>query len=327
MRRRTAALRPGQVAALVALAVACGQPEPVAPVAVRPEAALRIEPSAVRPGDLATLEISVRTPPDHHLAPWRPPEVADLWILGVEALPVERRGSQWIHELRVRLRPRALGVLHWPESELVVVDALDRETRVPLAGIDLEVQASSPLPSEQSGPYGMLHPEPAADRPSPLAALVWLALGAGLAGFARPLWRRWRSGKASPTGRAGSAPPTGDLFDWALRELDAAAARADAEPLDAARRAARALRAFVARRYEADVLARTTPELAEVSPPFGARSRWPTFVRLLRDLDDLRFRTDLAASIPAELCGRARRSVVECRRFVDEARPDGRRSR
>jgi hypothetical protein len=295
----------------------------VVAVATRPEASLRIEPPRLRAGDAVTVEISLRTPPDQHPAPWTPPELDDVWILDVGSPEVRREPGQWLHVWSVRLRPRTLGVLRWPDTTLAVVDAADRTIEVPLAGRTFEVVAPPPVFAERDGPYGMLRPEPETRGPGWPAVAFGFALGAVFAGAAAWLWRQRRPAERGTTDSEDlpAAPAHRDLFEWAERELAAAdRALADA-PREGARRAALTLRAFVARRFDLGVRTRTTPELAAGEPPFAARSRWPWFLRLLRDLDDLRFRRGTAGSSRKETTRRAAAAIEETRRFVEESRP------
>ncbi|MGH0037320.1 MAG: hypothetical protein ACQGVK_20025 [Myxococcota bacterium] len=320
--------------ASMAIALLCGATvaschEPTAPpvVATRPEAALSIEPPRLRIGDAVEVRIALRTPPDHHLAPWQPPEIEGAWLLDVDVGDVRREPGQWLHDLRVRLRPRELGELRWPDTRLVVVDAEDREIAVPIDGRAFEVVAPPPVFAERDGPFGMLEaaPEPGGVGWSAVAAAA--AAGA-LAALAGPwAWRRWAASHGEPPRpdavRADDGP---DLYTWAEHELDAAREALDREPLVAARRAARTLRAFVDRRFQAAVRARTTPELAAGDPPFSARSRWPWFLRVLGDLDDLRFREPTGARAASDCVRRAAAALEETRRFVEQTRPGGRRS-
>ncbi len=320
-RNRALATALAGIAAFAALA--CRPAEtPTAVQAVRPEATLDIEPPVVRAGDVTAIDIAVRTPPDHHLAPWRPPEVSSLWLLEVETLPTHQESGQWIHRLRVRVRPREIGVLQWPDGEVRVIDIEDRETVVRLPGRSFEVVTALATPRERIRPYGMLRPDPAPSGGWGLAAGSAALLGALAALAAQAAWRRARP-------RAGSSEPSAvdepevepDLFEWARSELAEASAQLETRPLDAASRAAHTLRAFVARRFRAPVLARTTPELDEGDPPFAARSRWPYFLRLLGDLDDLRFRARRDETEAREIGPRARAAVEESLRFVEETRP------
>jgi hypothetical protein len=311
--------------AFAAATSACHEPEPTAVFATRPEAVLHIEPSRLRAGDVVEIRISLRTPPGHHLAPWQPPEPEGTWLLDTETMEVRRDPGQWLHDVRVRLRARDLGVIHWPDSTLVVVDDEDHEIEVPLAGRDFEVVAPPPVLAERDGPYGMLRAAPDPSGVGWLAVVAGAAAGA-LAALLLPwAWRRWPPRPVSAAGAdAGPASAGPDLFEWAFEELDSARTVLDREPIEAARRTARTLRAFVARRFEATVTSRTTPELEAEDPPFKARSRWPWFLRVLRDLDDLRFRTASGEGASAEAGRRAAMAVEETRRFVEEARP-GRR--
>ena len=100
--RRAAALSLPLFVALARLAAAA-QPAPPAgvptgAVATGVQGALVLEPGRIRAGDLADLEIVVATPPDHALRPVAPPaSLPGFWLLGAEALPVEKADGRWTY--------------------------------------------------------------------------------------------------------------------------------------------------------------------------------------------------------------------------------------
>ena len=114
--------------ALALAALACGG-EAEAPASGPPaglHGAIVLEPSELGTGDLVTVEITVVTPPDHRV---RPVDVADeiaaLWLLDAEVVPVVRRGERWTHVTRVRARVKEQpGEYVWP-AQTVEVEAPD----------------------------------------------------------------------------------------------------------------------------------------------------------------------------------------------------------
>jgi hypothetical protein len=95
------------------------------------------------------------------------------------------------------------------------------------------------------------------------------------------------------------------------------------DSLEAADRGAVALRRYMAGRFGADAVTRTTEELAAATPPFGAQSRWPRFVSLLEDLDGIRF-------VPSQHGDRARERCETLldgiESFIEETRDGSRAS-
>ena len=74
------------------------------------------------------------------------------------------------------------------------------------------------------------------------------------------------------------------------------------------------LRHFVSSRFGVDLSASTTEELATTEPVMGVRSRWPEVVRILRSLDDERFRD--RSSDGATRQQRVSRALDEVERFI-----------
>jgi len=98
--------------------------------------------------------------------------------------------------------------------------------------------------------------------------------------------RRWRRGR--PAAAASAAPAT-PPWSTARKEFSRARESLQTDATKAADATAAALRRYMGGRFGAAAVARTTEELEASTPPFGARSRWPTFVELLSELDSVRF--------------------------------------
>jgi len=318
---------------LALLGAGCAQDEadaPAAPAAPpEPHAALVLEPAALRVGDVAELEIRVVTPPDHALRPYAPPEAEGLWLLDVETLPVERTPRRWLHAVRVRVRPRGLGTVPWPESRVRVEEPDGEVVSLPVEGRELRVVSSLPSPPERVEPFGFLGPREREGGPGMGALALALAAGGGVvvgaaaAGLA--LRRRGRAEAAAPDApEEASEAERPELFAWMREALDAAAARAADDPARAAHELSELLRGFLASRFGAQTRARTTPELAAATPPLAVRSRWPAYVALLHQLDELRFRPPPDDAAGSEAARRRLRSLLdELRRRVDESLPPG----
>jgi hypothetical protein len=145
-----------------------------------------------------------------------------------------------------------------------------------------------------------------------LAALA----GVGLLALAR---RRRASTRQAPAGaRAQRAEPP-----WirAREELALARQRAAGDPFAGAHATALALRRYVSKRFDADAVGRTGEELAEATPPCGARSRWPAFVAIQRGLDEFRFLPESDGNVREALAARVAALLVEAEAFVDDSTP------
>ena len=70
-------------------------------------AVLVLEPPTLGVGEVGLVGLAVVTPPGHAVRPVEPPpQVAGLWLLGSEALEVEKRASRWVHHTRFRFHAR-----------------------------------------------------------------------------------------------------------------------------------------------------------------------------------------------------------------------------
>jgi len=301
--------------ALVALLAGCGESR-IDPDGERfgpPHATSVLRNPVIRIADRADIDIRVSTPPGRSvLRPEPPTSLAGFEILEWQLLPTVHEPQQWIHTQRVRLRAREIGRFEWPALQLRVADPDGAQTAIALPAIPLEVRSILGKHPGRRAPFGArAAPEPTRTRSDrarwPAAAGALLALAAVAA-----LVRGRRRGRAPAT--SGEPPPA--PWTSALAELDCAAALA---PALAGHRTAATLRSYMDRRFRAHTRSRTTEELAVTTPPYGATSRWPTFVALLQDLDALRFR-------PGSDSGGRARTVVDAalaraRDFVEATTP------
>jgi hypothetical protein len=101
----------------------------------------------------------------------------------------------------------------------------------------------------------------------------------------------------------------------ALAALDAA--RAEDDWRRAGGIGARALRRYVARRFDLAAVSLTSEEFADLTQPFGVGSRWPAALACLRDFDAERFR----AASDAQAGAQVRAALDAAQRFVEASIP------
>jgi hypothetical protein len=278
-----------------------------------------LEPPTLGIGQVAQLEVTVVTPPEHLPQNYQPPdEVPGFWILASETLAPEIDANRRIHRTRFRIRARETGSFHWPGGS-VEVEVPDAESEVLiLEPLPLEVTSVFPNYPDRVAPFGLPEPlkrEPASGR------LFWAGAAVGVSSTMASLglvWlarRRRRTVDAAPPPIAPADPP----WEAALHALQAARLEIDEHPFNACQAIAGTLRRYMAQRYGADVNPRTTEELERAMPPFAATSRWPGFVAILRRLDALRFEPDGGDSASAR--SRSLEVWLESERFVRETIP------
>ena len=293
----------------------CGRPpaetsRPAAPVGLR--ATVVIEPPRMEIGETARVELVVVTPPGQQVAPVAPPdELQGVWVLATETPSVDRSASRWVHRMGYQIRAKATGRFAWPVQEVEVrapdgttVTAVTTERPFEIAEISAEYPGQLSFFS-----FRTLDPVDTDRGP-------WLpALGGALAtlfGVALvALVRHSRRGDhASPAGSGAVAP---SARRSSLAALAAARELTETDLLRAADMASSALRLYGAGRYALPMLTCTTEELAQKSPPVSLGDRWCEWLRVLRELDGVRF---LPADHPRaaaveEVIDRARTLVSE----------------
>lgn len=287
-----------------------------------PRATLVLEPPRVGVGQVTDLELAVVTPPEYTPRPFSPPpELPGLWLVSADRLPVEKQPTRWVHRTRLRVRARASGHFVWPASVLEVEAPDGSVSALPVAEVPVEVVSILPDYPDRFTPFGVRRPAPAARRsesiwgPAAAGALAALA-GVGLVVLAR---RRRGGAQAAPAepGAARTEPP----WNLAREDLAQARERAASDPFAGAHAIARALRRYLARRFAADAIGRTSEELAAATPPFGARSRWPAFVAILRGLDEFRFLPESDRGVREALAARVAALLSEAEDFVEDSTP------
>jgi len=306
------------VAGCLLAGLGCGAPpvadEPAHDTAVHARAT--VEPPEIRIGERAVLEIIVASPPDRRLLPFATPEsLTGFEVLAVEVLPVEERSDGWLHRTLVRLRARDVGRFAWPRTNLDLVGADGATTTVSLPRLPLRVHSILPAHPGRSEPFGARGaPKLAESAPAPVGIAISGGFGLillGLAAFAFRHRRRLALPKATPVGEP--------AWSEALRTLGLAGP--SAKPADVANAMVATLNRYMVRRFGAAPCSLTSEELADITPPFAATSRWPTYVSLLRDLDALRFRPHRSAGSQISDAVRVEALRDRARTFVEDSTP------
>ena len=117
-----------------------------------------------------------------------------------------------------------------------------------------------------------------------------------------------------------------DPWVRATRELCGARASVASDPLAAAHCVAISLRRYMAGRFGADAVARTTEELDATTPPFAATSRWPALLSILRGLDEFRFRPEGETEEGAAVSARVEALLAQADALVEDTIPPEARS-
>jgi hypothetical protein len=301
----------------VALALACsGEPATKSPpVPLTKQAVVVIEPPRLRVGDVAVIEVAVVTPPGYRVHPVKPPgSVPGLWLLDAETLPLAVDGARQVQRTRIRVRARETGSHEWPAQRVEIEDSGGAREELVAAARPFEIVSVLPTFPERAEPFSYRMPSERASAVLPLwaAAAGSLATLALLGTFvlARRARARARDRNATAARRAAAQP-------WieALTALDAA--RSERAWRSAAGIGARALRRFIARRFEVGSESLTTEEFADLAPPFGAGPRWPVALACLRAFDAERFRGASEESAASQV----RAALEAARQFVEASIP------
>jgi hypothetical protein len=273
--------------ALIALIASCSDPgnDPGMSPPAAPHAAAVLRTAEIRIADRPEIDITVTTAPGHRVLRLEPPEsLAGFEILDWRRLPLVREPGRWLQRHRVQLRALEIGHFEWPELKITVATDNDTRIELELPPIALEVDSIMDEHPNRNTPFGARaapNPQPA-HRPL-LRSLALVVTPLVLASVALLLLARRRARKPSSRSEPPPAP-----WKTALGEFDRAAELAN-RPATASHHAVTALHGYMGRRFGARTRMHTSQELAELEPPYGATSSWPTFVELLQDFDDLRF--------------------------------------
>lgn len=331
---RSALLPLAVVAVLAALGglVACGPPTARdatttggAAAPVSPRATLEIEPPQLGIGDVAEIRLRVAAPPGSRLLLDDPSEVPGLWILEAKPLTTLQEAGRWVHQHLYRVRPRAVGEYRWPPFEVTIEAADGERTRlaVPERNFAVVSTIDSASGPPRLSPFGLRPPPRAGDDHFWTGVVVGAGSATLLAG-ALGLFVGLRRSRESPGDPA--VPAEVEAADALSRWADDRFRRAEgAMHAGDERRALNILsgllRSYTEKRFDTELLGRTTEELSATQPPLRLTSRWPELLRLFRSLDDARFRPDAASSDRTAQCLR------ELREFVANAQSPKARNR
>jgi hypothetical protein len=279
-----------------------------------PRATVRIDPARVGIGQVAVVELTVVTPPSHHVAPLAfPSSLPGLWLLETETQPPERLEQRWVHRSRTRVRGREAGRLVWPALRVQVEGPQGERRVLETEPRPIQVTSARDRFPERVAPFPL--------RPVPgMPASRWLVL-AFVAGslctwaVSAGLVRRRERRAAAPEPTAG--PDVASAWEKTLAALRAARSQAPSDPRRAASRGAASLRHYLRGRFGIRAEARTTEELTALRPPLFLVSRWPTLLGILRALDESRFRPE-----PSEASrGRVSENLALAEDFVTQTAP------
>ncbi len=297
----------------------CSGEEERVVASIHPRAAWVLVGNAPRIGEVARLDAVVTAPPGYTPAPFEAPQdVPGFEVLGSEHRAVEKQPRRWIHRTRLRLRARDVGRFEWPATHIEIESPEGLQTQLTLEPLTLEVRSVMIEHPDRNTPYGVIEAPGAPDVGGFARGVAVGGLGAlALVGLFA-LARRKRN-TAAPSAGSTRAPSLHDA-PWVEARASLAHARGEIDPLRAAHVAAETLSLYAARRFGADTFALTTEELAVAMPPLRATSSWPGLVKVLRDLDALRFRPPIGRD------GAADALLTRAEAFVDETTPSERKS-
>jgi len=307
---------PGKLALLLGLGcavAACEGTEPAGdsvPVPTSLRGAVIIEPPHLTVGDVATVEITLVTPPHHSVRPVRPPrEVDGFWLLDSETLPVTRNPSRWVHRTQMRARAREPGEFTWPALRVEVETPEQEVVEILLDARPLEVTSVGDRFPRRAEPFPLRRARASqgGEFLMPLAGGVALTLGAfALLALTRRL-RRPRGRVPERTARDAHASP-----GWraAQATIETALETSSESPRRAADAASAALRHFFSQRFAISARTLTTEELAASKPPLGAEKHWPILLEILETLDAIRFRSDVQGADLRDTLERASQLVA-----------------
>lgn len=277
-------------------------------------------------GDVASAVVVVTTPPGYRVLPMPAPEIPRVWILESIALPIEKSERRWLHRTVVRMRPQETGEHVFPGGYVTIESASGEQRQLELQARVFEVLSVLPQFPDRTAPFGLQEPTAS---PSSIGFL-WPALAgaalalAGVAAFVA--LRQLRADSEDTPEREQADAHALSLWEWAQQEIARAFDALDREPRQAANLGAHLLRHYVESRFHTQASASTTEELALQKAPLAAHSHWPEFVRVLRRMDELRFRPVAFEPGSSDEANRVRTVLEELRRFLESSSPAGRRS-
>jgi hypothetical protein len=271
------------------------------------------------------------TPPEHRVLPVERVDPPGLWLISMRSLPTRQAGARWLHRTQFRLRPRDVGTHLWPAMTVQIETPDGSTVSRNVEERSFEVRSVTPRFPGREEPFGLQQPAEAA--PGSDRFLVGLLTGLGVASLGFGGWLAIRRSKVRPdaspeaAGSDAAGEPGASLWQWASDELGGALDALEFDPRSAANAGARLLRIYMSRRFGSNTQAATTRELERHEPSLAERSQWPDFLRILRNLDDVRFRPEAASSAPRGGSpadhGRIRSALEDSRRLVEASQPHG----
>lgn len=284
-------------------------------------ASLLLEPPTIGLGEVTTAVILVTTPPGHRVLPMNAPVVPGVWVLESLVDPTQKSAARWLHRTRIRLRPRETGSFLFPASEVTVEsEAGDRKT---LKVAEREFRVTSILPqfADRTAPFGLQEPGASAGAGGFALPALFGAVSALIAVAIITRLRRTKAARQAPDESEEESAEALSLHEWSQREIDRAFEALERNPREAANAGARFMRHYVESRFHTRTSASTTEELAAQKVPLAAHSHWPEFVRVLRRMDDLRWRRAASGAKASQDEARIRVALEEARHFFESSSP------
>jgi hypothetical protein len=307
--------------ALIVFLSSCNEPgnDRVTSPPVTPHAIAVLRAAQIRIADRPEIDITVTTAPGQRVLRLQAPaSIEGFEIIASQRLPIVREPQQWLHRHRFQLRALEIGHFEWPAQQLTVASDDGARTRIELAPIELEVASiMNEHPNRTAAYAARPAPRPQLEPRTRLRALAAVATSLVFAAAAFLLVKRRRTRKNRPTPDP-ARDPLPAPWNAALGDFDLAGHLAR-DPAAASHHASAALHHYMGRRFGARTRMHTSEELAEIDPPYAATSSWPTFVALLRDFDDLRFRP--AVGEDERLSADFTATLARARAFIEATTP------
>jgi len=295
---------------------------PFAPT--RPAATRVMEPPILGLGDVAVAELAVVTPAGARVLPQHQKEVEGLWLLDREEDVQEVGAGRWLHRTRFRVRAREVGLHEWPAGSIEIENADGDAERIEVPALQFEVAstvAALPARDRPFGPLGVDARGGGFSAGSFAAGAAAAATCLALVGLARRRRAAKENDSSSAVGTAASPDVGIDLDEYTRREIERIRAGAGDDALVAANRASVLLRGYVEQRFRVEALHKTREQLAEIHVPLAAKRSWPELMRILRNLDELRFRP--AHGAPSQSLASLEACLRDIETFAAARKPRG----
>jgi hypothetical protein len=289
------------------------------PITSELRGAVVIEPPRLTVGEVARVEVTVVTPPEHWVRPVHPPgEIPGFWLLDAEPLAIQRDPSRWVHRTRIRARARAPGRFEWPATTVEIETPERGVVSLELEERPLEVASVTRDFPDRTSPFPL---RPAPETPRERGALLPFLAGGLVTVLCLALLAMARRARAPGARAAPAAREPARLPAWrsAQATLESALSLTEQDPERAADAASAGLRHFFAVRFSAPIQSLTTQELRELAAPVGTERHWPVLLSILEQLDAARFQP----RVEGEASG-VREAIARAQQLVTEATPEAR---